>query len=164
MHTSPRSLFALLALCLVVQSTSAATYEITVTRKGSNVYRVDGKSIIVQTRNCYVYAYSEEALLKSGGYGGEIIFIGSRDKCDIKAIYGKATPAAGKYTVRVTREDDDWYEVQGSNLYLQTSMCLSLALGQEGFLSLNAGGNGRLVFEDGQSCMVESVHSKMRLE
>lgn len=142
----------------------AGTYELNVTRKGSNVYRVDGKSVFIQTRYCYVYAYSEEAILRTNGYGGDLIFIGSRDKCDVKAIYGRSQQGAGKYSVRVTRESDDWYEVFGSNIFLQTSMCLSLALGQEAFLTLNAGGYGRLVFEDGQSCMVEGVYSKMRLD
>ena len=162
MHRS--SLALLVATSLVAQTSLAATYEVNVTRKGSNVYRVDGKSIVIQTRYCYVYAYSEEAILRPNGYGGELIFISSRDKCDIKAIYGKSDPNPGKYSVRVTHESDDWYEVQGSNIYLQTSMCLSLALGQEAFLTLNAGGYGRLVFEDGQSCMVEAVHSKIKLD
>ncbi len=162
MHRS--SLALLVAMCLVTQTSLAGTYEVNVTRRGSNVYRVDGKSIMIQTRYCYVYAYAEEAILKSSGYGGELIFIGSRDKCDIKAIYRKSDPKPGKYSVRVTHESDDWYEVQGSNTYLQTSMCLSLALGQEATLTLNAGGYGRLVFEDGQSCMVEAVHSKIRLD
>jgi hypothetical protein len=160
----PSSLALLAAMCFATQLTLAATYQVNVTRKGSNVYRVDGKSIIIQTRYCYVYAYSEEAILKSNGYGGDLIFISSRDKCDIKAIYGKSDPKPGKYSVRVTHESDDWYEVQGSNTYLQTSMCMSLALGQEAFLTLNAGGYGRLVFEDGQSCMVEAVHSKIKLD
>lgn len=160
-----RSSLPLLAVMwLASQSSLAATYEVNVTRKGSNVYRIDGKSIMIQTRYCYVYAYSEEAILKSNGYGGELIFIGSRDKCDIKAIYGKSDSKPGKYSIRVTHESDDWYEVQGSNTYLQTSMCMSLALGQEAFLTLNTGGYGRLVFEDGQSCMVEAVHSKVKLD
>jgi hypothetical protein len=152
--------FALLAL----QAAQAATYELNITRKGSNVYRVDGKSIVIQTRYCYVYAYSEQALLRSSGYGGELIFIDSRDKCDIKAVYNKADSKAGKYTVRVTHESDDWYELQGTNSYLQTSICLSLALGQEAFLTLNSGGYGRLVFDDGQSCMVEAVYTKIKLD
>ncbi len=128
-----RTVLLLLTALLTFHPAIAATYEVTVTRKGSNVYNVDGKSIIFQTRYCYVYAYSEEVILKSGGYGGEIIFIDSRDKCDIKAVFGKANPNPGKYAIRVTREDDDWYEVRGANLYLQTSACISLALGQRRF-------------------------------
>lgn len=154
----------LLALCFTTAQSYAGTYEVNVTRKGSNIYRVDGKSIFLQTRNCHVHAHSEEALIRSSGSSGEIIFIDSRDKCNVKAIYGKANITSGKYTVQVTHESDDWFEIQGTNSYLQTSMCLSLALGQEAFLTLNVGGYGRLIFEDGQSCDVESVFTKMRLE
>lgn len=35
----------------------AENYEVNLTRKSSNVYKVDGKDIIIQTRHCYVYAY-----------------------------------------------------------------------------------------------------------
>ena len=159
-----RTLTAFTLLGLASQPSLAGTYEVNVTRKGSNVYRVDGKDIVLHTRYCYVYAYSEESIFKSNGYGGgELIFIDSRDKCDVKAVYGKVEPKPGKYSVRVTHESDDWYEVQGTDTYLQTSMCLSLALGQEAFLALNAGGYGKLVFDDGQSCAVEAVLSKLKL-
>jgi hypothetical protein len=57
----------------------AENYEVNLTRKGSNVYKIDGKDIIIQTRYCYVYAYSEEAIFKSSGYGGEVIFFDSKD-------------------------------------------------------------------------------------
>lgn len=151
------------ALLLVCQSVYAENYQISVTRKGSNVYKVDGKNIIVQTRYCYVYAYSEETILKSSGYGGELIFIDSKDKCDIKAVYGAAKNAPGKYAVTVNRESDDWFEVYGSNTFIKTSGCLSLALGEDARLELIGSGYGQLHFKDGMSCMVEGIYSKMRL-
>jgi hypothetical protein len=92
----------------------AENYEVNLTRKGSNVYKVDGKDIIIQTRYCYVYAYSEEAILKSSGYGGEVIFFDSKDKCDVKAVFGVSKQKPGKYVVTVSHEDDDWYEVFGT--------------------------------------------------
>lgn len=153
-----------LGLLFVGQAAKAGTYEISVTRKGGNAYRVDGKRVTILTRYCHVYAYSEQALLRSNGYGGELIFIDSRDKCDVKAVYAASDPAPGKYAVHVIHESDNWYEIQGTDLYLQTSMCLSLALGQMAFLTLNPGGYGTLVFEDGQSCMVEGVQTKIKLD
>jgi hypothetical protein len=152
------------AVASLVPSANAGTYEINVTRKGSNVYRVDGKSIIIQTRYCYVYGYSEESLLKTNGYGGDLIFISSKDKCEVKAVYAKSDPAPGKYSVRLTQESDDWYQLNYGDTYVQTSLCLSLALGQEAFLTLNVGGYGRVIFDDGQSCTVEAVYSKMKLQ
>ena len=141
----------------------AANYEVNLTRKGSNVYRVDGKDIIVQTRYCYVYAYSEEAILRTSGYGGEVIFFDSKEKCDVKAVYGKSAQKPGKYAVTVSREDDDWFEVFGTNLHIKTLSCLSLALGEEAVLTIANSGVGRLRFKDGDDCMVEAVYTKQRL-
>lgn len=141
----------------------ADNYEVSLTRKGSNIYRVSGKDIIVQTRYCYVYAYSEDAILKSSGYGGEIIFLDSKDKCDVKAVFGAGKQKPGKYAVTVSREDDDWYEVFGANSYIKTEGCLSLALGEDATLTISAGNVGRLRFKDGNDCMVDGIYSKLRL-
>ena len=67
-----KSLLATLATLMSLQAAPALAenYEVNLTRKGSNVYKIDGKDIIIQTRYCYVYAYSEEAILKTSGYGG----------------------------------------------------------------------------------------------
>ena len=85
-----RILLATLATMIGLQATPALAenYEVNLTRKGSNVYKIDGKDIIIQTRYCYVYAYSEEAIFKTSGYGGEVIFFDSKDKCDVKAVFG----------------------------------------------------------------------------
>lgn len=157
-----------LAILAVMMSLHAApalaeNYEVNLTRKGSNVYRVDGKDIIIQTRYCYVYAYSEEAIFKSSGYGGEVIFFDSKDKCDVKAVFGVSKQKPGKYVVTVSREDDDWFEVFGTSSYIKTSSCLSLALGEEAYLTIANSGFGRLRFKDGNDCMVEAVYSKLRL-
>ncbi len=159
---------ALLATLTAVMSLQAApalaeNYEVNLTRKGSNVYKIDGKDIIIQTRYCYVYAYSEEAILKASGYGGEVIFFGSKDKCDVKAVFGLSKQKPGKYVVTVSHENDDWYEVFGTNSYIKTSSCLSLALGEEAYLTVAASGIGRLRFKDGDDCMVEGVYTKLRL-
>lgn len=149
--------------CLQAAPVRAENYEVSLTRKGSNVYKVDGKDIIIQTRYCYVYAYSEDAIFKSSGYGGEVIFFDSKDKCDVKAVFGVAKQKPGKYVVTVNHEDDDWYEVMGTSSYIKTSACLSLALGEEAYLTIANSGFGRLRFKDGNDCMVEAVYTKLRL-
>lgn len=150
-------------LCLAAGPARAENYEVNLTRKGSNVYKIDGKDIIIQTRYCYVYAYSEEAIFKTSGYGGEVIFFDSKDKCDVKAVFGVSKQKPGKYVVTVSREDDDWYEVFGTSSYIKTSSCLSLALGEEAYLTISPSGFGQLRFEDGNDCMVEAVYTKLRL-
>ena len=160
-----KTLLATLAALMTLQAgpVLAENYEVSLTRKGSNVYKIDGKDIIIQTRYCYVYAYSEEAIFKMFGYGGEVIFFDSKDKCDVKAVFGLSKQKPGKYVVTVSREDDDWYEVLGTNSYIKTSTCLSLALGEEAYLTISASGFGQLRFEDGDDCMVEGVYTKLRL-
>ena len=160
-----RNLLATLAALMTLQTgpVLAENYEVSLTRKGSNVYKIDGKDIIIQTRYCYVYAYSEEAIFKASGYGGELIFFDSKDKCAVKAVFGLSKQKPGKYVVTVSREDDDWYEVLGTDSYIKTSTCLSLALGEEAYLTMSASGFGQLRFEDGDDCMVEGVYTKLRL-
>jgi len=155
--------FAFAAL-LGVQSALvlAASYEVNLTRKSSNVYKVDGKDIIIQTRYCYTYAYSEEAIFKQSGYGGEVIFLDSKDKCDVKAAFGVSKQKPGKFVVTVSHEDDDWYEVFGTNSYIKTSGCLSLALGEEAYLTITPSAFGNLRFKDGDTCMVDGIYTKMR--
>ena len=160
-----KTLLATLAALMTLQAgpVLAENYEVSLTRKGSNVYKIDGKDIIIQTRYCYVYAYSEEAIFKASGYGGELIFFDSKDKCDVKAVFGLSKQKPGKYVVTVSREDDDWYEVLGTDSYIKTSTCLSIALGEEAYLTMSASGFGQLRFEDGGDCMVEGVYTKLRL-
>lgn len=160
-----KALLTVLAALMSLQAAPAfaENYEVNLTRKGSNVYKIDGKDIIIQTRYCYVYAYSEEAIFKTSGYGGEVIFFDSKDKCDVKAVFGVSKQKPGKYVVTVSREDDDWFEVFGTGSYIKTSSCLSLALGEEAFLTIATSGFGRLRFKDGNDCMVEAVYNKLRL-
>lgn len=77
-----KTLLATLPALMSLQAAPALAenYEVNLTRKGSNVYKIDGKDIIIQTRYCYVYAYSEEAIFKASGYGGEVIFFDSKEQ------------------------------------------------------------------------------------
>ena len=148
-------------MSLRVAPAQAENYEVNLTRKGSNVYKIDGKDIIIQTRYCYVY--SEEAIFKTSGYDGEVIFFDSKDKCDVKAVFGVSKQKPGKFVVTVSHEDDDWYEVFGTNSHIKTSSCLSLALGEQAYLTITPSGFGRLRLKDGDDCMVEAVYTKLRL-
>jgi hypothetical protein len=53
-------------------------YVVNVTRKGSDLYKVDGKNIYIKTRYCYEYSYGDEIILKvEGNYGyskGKVVF------------------------------------------------------------------------------------------
>lgn len=163
MRPSSRAIQVLLAAaCLWPVVADAALYELSVTRKAQNLYSIDGKRLLIQTRYCYVYAYSESAILKTTT--DELVFLDSHDKCDIKAVYGTTSQKIGKYAVKVNREEDDWYEVWGQGLYIRTSGCIALAMMQDAILIMRGPTFGQLVFDDSNgSCMVEGVYSRARL-
>ena len=92
-----------------------------------------------------------------------ILYSRGRGKCDVKAVYGPAEIEAGTYKVTISRESDDWYEILGMDIFIKTSMCLSLALGEEVILKISAGGSGYIYFSDGDECMVEGVYAHLKL-
>ena len=152
----------MIVVLLFPNMAGAENYEVSVSRKGSNLYKIDSENIYIHTRYCYEYVYSESAFLKMSGYSGDIIFLDSGGKCDVKAIYGPSEQKPGEYTVTINREDNDWYEVWGTGIYIKTIGCLSLALGQQAVLSISTDGYGTLYVE-GNQCIVEGLYSKMRL-
>lgn len=153
-----------IVVLLAALPASAANYDVRVTRRDSNLYEVQGKDIYILTRYCYEYVYHEDALLRMHGTAGEIVFLDQGGKCDVEGVYAKADIGPGSYELSVSHEDDDWYEAWGTDSFIRTEMCLSLALVQDALLRVNAYGGGTLVFlDDGDSCTVEGVYSKLRL-
>ena len=65
-------------LILIPIDIDKGKYVVNVTRKGSDLYKVDDKNIYIKTRYCYEYSYGQEVVLKvEGAYGytkGKIIF------------------------------------------------------------------------------------------
>ena len=54
---------------LVPTSLEDGAYDVRVTRKANNLYRVDGTAIFVVTRYCYEYAYSQQAVMRVRSIG-----------------------------------------------------------------------------------------------
>ena len=87
-------LFSIACCIFVVLSISilfamSSDYEIQITRKYQNLYKVDNTDIWIQTKYCYEYSYSENVILKYAGYGysrGELIFKNG-SKYDVEEIY-----------------------------------------------------------------------------
>ena len=96
-------------------------YRVTVTRESSNLYRVIGEDIYIETRYCYEYVYSEDSLLRMDGRTGSIIFLDAGESCDVKGVYGRSDPGSGTYSVTVSHEDDDWYEIMETGGFIKTS-------------------------------------------
>lgn len=155
---------ALSVLCIIIVPvfSCAENYQVTVTRKDSNVYKVTGADIFIITRYCYEYVYSEDSILKIDGGEGKIIFIDKGSSCDVKGVYEKTTQAIGTYLVTVSREADNWYEISWSDLYVKTTLCLDLSLGSESILKINVFGSGTIIFDDNNTCDIEGIYSRIR--
>jgi hypothetical protein len=65
-------------MILVKTTIDIGSYRVTASRKAQNLYRIDGTSYFVETRYCYEYQYSANAVLVvDSNYGfnkGKIIF------------------------------------------------------------------------------------------
>lgn len=65
-------------LIFVPTKMEEGAFKIDVTRKGSNIYKIEGTDYYIETRYCYEYAIYDEAILKvESNYGynkGTIIF------------------------------------------------------------------------------------------
>ncbi|MBK7341691.1 MAG: hypothetical protein IPJ06_00455 [Saprospiraceae bacterium] len=65
-------------LILIPTKIDAGNYKVEVTRKGSNLYKLEGTKLFIETRYCYEYATYEDAILKvESNYGyskGKVIF------------------------------------------------------------------------------------------
>lgn len=120
----------LLLIVMLLASAHAASYQLSVTREGSNLYRVDGQDIYVETRFCYEHVYYQNATLSGSGQYGEITFespgysssIRSPKKCDVVGRFGAISVNPGSYEVTVSRESDDWYEVLEASIFIKTSL------------------------------------------
>lgn len=157
------AVLASIAAFLLPLSAIAENYELPVTRKGKNLYKVDGKNVLIHTRYCYEYTYGSDALLRMDGRTGKLHFLEEDESCDVKAVYGRSEHKTGKFQVTINHEDDDWYEI-APDVFVQTSLCLELALGEDGILEIRPGGFGRLHFLDSEnSCTVEDVFEKLSL-
>lgn len=57
-------------LILTPAKIKEGTYEIEITRKGSNLYKLEGTKYYIETRYCYEYATYDDAILKiESNYG-----------------------------------------------------------------------------------------------
>lgn len=61
----------------------------------------------------------------------------AKESCDIEKIIGaKVDP--GMYKVNVRREDSNFYQITGQDIYIKTRMCLELAIGDDAILEIDS--------------------------
>ena len=162
-----QSLLLVPLLLAVTFAAQAASYQAPVTRKGNNLYQVDGQALFVVTQNCRLLAYAEMAVLETtrtgGQTGGHMRLLYSKDACDLKGVYSPKVSAPGRYSVTISHKAENWYEIFGTPTFVRTIDCRVLVLAQEAFLSISVAGVGKITFKDGDICKVEAIFSKRRL-
>jgi len=128
----------------------ADEYRITVSRIDANRYSVQGQSVVIQTKFCYEYVYFEDAILRMHGFTGRISFLDSGGVCDVEAVLSRTDLDPGTYSVAVTHEDDNWYSVLNTNIYLETFVCYEYVYYQDAFLQVGVDGTKRWTPSVGQ--------------
>lgn len=156
---------ALLVLLMISSPAFAVEYEVNVVQKGGNLYWAETEQMYIQTEYCFESAEAAVVLLRMDGDSGEITFKNSGGKCDVKMIYGQTELETGRYPIRVTREDDDWYGIVGKSMALNTNGCLTLVDNMQASLQMNEDGTAILsIPEADEECTVEGVYSKAQLQ
>ena len=158
-----KKLLYIFAILLSVGVVLAEDYDVSVTHIDSNLYKIDTMDIYVQTRYCYEYVYYEDSILRMDGRTGEIVFLNSGYSCGVAGVYGDAEVDSGRYAVIITREEDNWYEIIGMDIFIRTSICLELSIMDDATLRVSAGGFGTLYFPNGRDCMVEGLYGRLSL-
>lgn len=160
----------LLAMALVPAIALASDYEVTVNRQGSNLYSVNGQQVLIRTQNCYEYGYGTDAVLHVDGYWGalgavgSLIFTDDNTACGVAGVYTPSYESAGEYSVSVSEEGDNWYGIEGTSLYIQTSLCVNYVYDENAVLKLSGFGSGTLYFLDSNSsCNVSGIYSVAQL-
>jgi hypothetical protein len=97
------------------------------------------------------------------GRTGDITFLDGSGSCDVEGVYGDLGMDEGAYSVTVSKESNNWYKIAEIKGYIQTNLCLELALMDDATLQMNSYGTGTLYFSNGDDCKVEKVYGVLDL-
>jgi len=154
----------LLVVQLCVTPLFAMEYQVHVVRQGGNLYWAAAEKMYIQTEYCVEDSATADAVLRMEGDSGDITFTGSGNKCTVKMLYGRTRLKAGKYAIRVSREDDNWYGIVAKKIALKTDGCLSLVEDMQAILQIHDDGAGTLSLpEADEECTVSEVYSQAQL-
>lgn len=78
----------LLVASLMLPAVSMAEYyKVTISKKGDNLYEVQGQGIYIMTRMCIELALGEDAILDVDATGrGKLMFPNSNQTCDVEKV------------------------------------------------------------------------------
>ena len=152
-----------LAMLALAAPSYADEYRVSVTRDDTNLYRITGKDILIQTWGCFEFAFGEDALLRMSGRSGSIVFLDQGQKCQVSAVYGKTRVPAGTYSVTLSRESQDWYSVLGMEMRIKTLACYEYWFAESLTLKVDSDGSAILYKKDGGYEFVEGFYGPLNL-
>lgn len=160
-----RFVIVLFFALLIPHTLSAADYQEVVSSIDSDFYKIDSKSILIHTENCFETVESQQVVVTMEGMTGQMVFGETGTNCAVAGVYRSSGYRVGNYRVDITREEEDWYKISEQNIYILTEECLIYATEQEGLLSVSTvgkSGGGSLHFE-GEACKVIGLYSPLNL-
>ncbi len=149
----------LLLIILFVSLSHAEDFEIKVEQVEKNLFKLEGKTILVHTQNCETMEQDQDPYLRISEASKTIRFRKSKKKCEVKTAYKLSGEGMGSYSVIIRREENDWYGIASTDSFVRTKKCASLAQGQKAILSLN-GTNGTLIIAK-LECRIEGVYTRI---
>jgi hypothetical protein len=158
--------------CLV--KPAACGQKVTVTRVDSNFYFSSASKLLLRTKFCYEYVYSDNAELtmtgSTGVFDGKLKF-SNGETCDVSGAYAPSTMRPGNYSATLTREESDFY-MDGTGLVVWTQFCYQYLYYDRAVLQLTYGGGsgyasggkiGSVAFSNKAACNLLGVFSLAKL-
>jgi hypothetical protein len=159
----------LIARCLTAVACLAATLSTparadqwNVEKVGANLYRIAGQSAFIRTDGCDDAPAKGVVNVQKEGATHQFTFSGSSASCRVRDFLVPVEVEWSQYSVLLTRDqNNNWYRVTDSDLYLKTVGCFSRAVSETALLDLRRDGTGWVRFGDGRRCGVEHVFRRM---
>ena len=157
------------------QPPASNVYPVTVSRVDNNIYFSSSSKLLILTKFCYEYIYSDKAVLTmtgSTGYFDGTIRFSNGKTCDVGGAYWPSALTAGNYTATLTLEEFNIYSDSHSSSIIWTQHCYEYRYFDQAALRLaystgtaySAGSViGTVTFSGGRSCDLIGIFSLARL-
>jgi hypothetical protein len=141
---------------LLVALAPARADQWTVEKAGFNLYRITGQSVFIRTEGCDDAPAKGVVNVQKDGDARRLTFNDSKVGCTVRDFLAPVEVQWNEYNVLLTRDqNNNWYRVTDSDMYLKTVGCISRAMSEPAVLDLNRDGTGWVRFTDGRRCGVE---------
>jgi len=98
--------------------TSATDYEVSTSRVGRDLYVINGKDVILQTRGCVEYSQGDPGRLMVDGSAGTLRFLKSGQECTVTEVFGPVTQTVGDYPVHAHVLSRTWIRLEEHGIHL----------------------------------------------